>query len=66
MSRKEAEVLVKKAGGMVKSSVTKDLSYLVTNTPDSGSNKNKKAHLLGCSIITENEFLHMLEIKTKP
>ena len=66
MSRKEAEVLVKKAGGMVKSSVTKDLSYLVTNTPDSGSSKNKKAHLLGCSIITENEFLHMLEIKTKP
>ena len=61
MSRKEAEKLVKEANGIVKSSVTKDLSYLVTNTPDSGSSKNKKAKLVGCKIITENEFYEMLE-----
>ena len=61
MSRKEAEKLVKEAKGIVKSSVTKDLSYLVTNTPDSGSSKNKKAKLVGCKIITENEFYEMLE-----
>jgi len=61
MSRKEVEKLVKEAGGIVKSSVTKDLSYLVTNTPDSGSSKNKKAQLIGCKIITENEFYKILE-----
>ena len=61
MNRKEAEKLVKEAGGIVKSSVTKDLSYLVTNTPDSGSSKNKKAQQVGCKIITENEFYEMLE-----
>ena len=61
MNRKEAEKLVKEADGIVKSSVTKDLSYLVTNTPDSGSSKNKKAITIGCKIITENEFYKMLE-----
>ena len=61
MNRKEAEKLVKEAGGIVKSSVTKDLSYLVTNTPNSGSSKNKKALTVGCKIITESEFYKMLE-----
>jgi len=60
MNRKEAEKLVKEAGGIVKSSVTKDLTYLVTNTPDSGSSKNKKALTVGCKIITENEFYKLL------
>lgn len=60
MNRKEAEKLVKNAGGIVKSSVTKDLSYLVTNTPNYGSSKNKKALIVGCKIITENEFYKML------
>lgn len=60
MNRKDAEKLVKEAGGIVKSSVTKDLSYLVTNTPNSGSSKNKKALTVGCKIITENEFYKIL------
>ncbi len=61
MKRSEAELTVKERGGSVKSSVTKGLTYLVTNTPDSGSSKNKKAQVLGTAIITEKEFLALLK-----
>lgn len=56
MTRKEAQELVESLGGEFKGSVAKGLSYLVTNTPDSGSSKNKKALQLGVKIITEEEF----------
>jgi DNA ligase (NAD+) len=46
-------------GGIPKSSVTKGLSYLVTNDPSSGSDKNKKAASYGVGIIDEEEFLRM-------
>ena len=61
MKRPEAEAKVKEKGGTAKSSVVKGLSYLVTNTPNSGSSKNKKAQELGISIITEEEFIKLLE-----
>ncbi|MGP1438366.1 MAG: NAD-dependent DNA ligase LigA [Treponema sp.] len=61
MKRKDAEKMVRDAGGMVKSSVTKDLSYLVTNTPDSGSSKNKKAKEFNIKIIKEEDFFHIIE-----
>ncbi|MDR1143184.1 MAG: NAD-dependent DNA ligase LigA [Spirochaetaceae bacterium] len=57
MKRSEAEEKVKALGGSAKSSVVKDLSYLVTNDTGSGSAKNKKARDLGIPIITEDEFL---------
>ena len=60
MKRAQAEALVKEKGGTVKSSVVKGLSYLVTNTPDSGSSKNKKAQELGTAIITEEVFLNLI------
>lgn len=60
MKRNEAEKKVKELGGITKSSVVKGLSYLVTNTPDSGSTKNKKAKELGTNIITEAEFLNII------
>jgi DNA ligase (NAD+) len=60
MKRGEAEALVKALGGGVKSSVTKDLSYLVTNDPQSGSEKNKKAAGYGVAIIGEAEFLGLV------
>lgn len=61
MKRSEAESLVKKFGGTIKSSVTKDLSFLVTNDTQSGSSKNAKAAKFGIPIIDEKEFLEMLK-----
>ncbi len=60
MKRADAETLVKKNGGSCKSSVTKDLSYLVTNDTSSGSAKNVKAARMGIPVITENQFLEMV------
>ena len=57
MKRDDAEARVKELGGLVKPSVTKLLSYLVTNTPESGSSKNRNALKLGIKIINEDEFL---------
>ena len=50
MKRADAEKLVKENGGTTKSSVTKDLSYLVTNDTESGSSKNQKAQKFGIPI----------------
>lgn len=61
MKRNDAEALVKKNGGSCKSSVTKDLSYLVTNDTTSGSSKNVKAAKLGIPVITEEEFLALIQ-----
>ena len=61
MKRADAEAMVKKAGGRCKSSVTKDLSYLVTNDTSSGSSKNQKAAKFGIPIINEEEFLQMVK-----
>lgn len=61
MKRADAESLVKKNGGSIKSSVTKDLSYLVTNDRESGSSKNVKAAKFGIPVISEDEFLKLLE-----
>jgi DNA ligase (NAD+) len=60
MKRGQAEEKVKALGGSVKTSVVKDLSYLVTNDSASGSGKNKKARELGVPIINEKDFLAML------
>ena len=57
MKRAEAQSLVKTLGGVCRSSVTKDLTYLVTNDTQSGSAKNKKAAKLGVKVISEQEFL---------
>ncbi len=61
MKRSQAEARVKARGGSVKSSVTKDLSYLVTNDPESGSDKNRKARALGVPVIDEETFLALVE-----
>jgi DNA ligase (NAD+) len=64
MKRSAAEEKVKALGGLAKSTVVKDLSYLVTNDTGSGSAKNKKAHDLGIPVINEDAFLALLEQKT--
>ena len=40
----------------------KKCQYLVTNTPDSGSAKNKQAKEYGIEIITEEDFFQKLKI----
>jgi len=64
MSRTEAENLAKTNGFDVLSSVNKKLTYLVTNTPDSGSSKNKKAKEFGTKVITEEDFLKLITDNT--
>lgn len=61
MGRKDAQDAVLRNGGEVKSSVTKGLTYLVTNDPSSGSTKNKKAQQVGTAIIGEPEFLKLIK-----
>ena len=46
-------------GGKLVSSVTATTDYLITNTPDSGTAKNKSAQALGVKIITEAEYIDM-------
>lgn len=60
MKRPEAEKKVRELGGSAKSSVAKDLDYLVTNDPASGSAKNKKAREYGVAILDEEAFLALL------
>jgi len=60
MKRSRAEEKVKALGASVKSSVVKDLSYLVTNDPESGSAKNKRAVELGVKIIDEEGLLKLV------
>jgi DNA ligase (NAD+) len=60
MKRNQAEEKVRALGGSAKSSVVKDLSFLVTNDPESGSAKNVKARGLGIPIINEERFLEFL------
>jgi len=60
MKRNQAEEKVKALGGSAKSTVVKDLTYLVTNDPESGSAKNKKALEYGVKIIDEETFLSIL------
>lgn len=64
MKRNEAERLVKSLGGSAKSSVTRDLSFLVTNEPASSSSKSRKARELGIPIIDEPAFLALARGET--
>ena len=66
MKRSQAEEKVKTLGATVKSSVVKDLSYLVTNDPESGSAKNKKAIEMGVKIINEESFLKLIKDSQGP
>ena len=48
-------------GGKVSGSVSKNTSYLINNDIHSQSSKNKTAQKLGIPIITEEEFIKMIE-----
>jgi len=66
MKRGEAEGRIKSLGGQAKSAVVKGLTYLVTNTPESGSSKNVKARELGIKMIDENYFIELIEGRVAP
>lgn len=55
--------LIQSLGGKVTSSVTKNTTWLVTNTPNSGTSKNVAAQRLSIPIITELEFENLLPPK---
>jgi DNA ligase (NAD+) len=60
MKRSRAEEKIKGMGATAKTSVVKGLSFLVTNDPESGSSKNKKALGMGIPVIDERQFLAIL------
>lgn len=60
MKRAEFEKLIESNGGVVKSSVTKTTSYLVTNAA-SDSSKAVNAKKLGVKVLNEKEILDMLD-----
>lgn len=60
-NRSALKAKVEEAGGKVTASVTSKTSYLINNDSSSNSSKNKKAKELGVPIITEEEFLKLLE-----
>ncbi len=54
------EQMAKDAGGAVKASVTKDLSFLVLADPQSSSSKAQAARKNGTACISEDDFLQMV------
>ena len=60
-NRKELEEEIQKAGASTASSVSKNTSYLINNDKNSTSSKNKKAQELGIPILSEEDFLKLLQ-----
>ena len=60
-NRKELQALIESKGGKVTGSVTAKTHYLINNDVTSNSSKNKKAKELGVPIISEADFLEMIE-----
>ena len=59
-NRKDLKAEIEAEGGKVAGSVSAKTDYLITNDPDSGSSKNKKARELGVEVITEEQVMEML------
>lgn len=57
IKRSEFEIILEKNGWELINNLTKDVKYLITNTPDSGTTKNKKADELNITKITEEDFI---------
>ena len=59
ISRKEFEVKLNAKGYGVTDNIKK-AEYLITNDPNSGSSKNKKAKELSVPVVTEEEFWRLV------
>ncbi|MFT4006049.1 MAG: NAD-dependent DNA ligase LigA [Lacrimispora sp.] len=60
-NRKELQEVIEAHGGKATGSVTSKTSYLINNDTTSNSSKNKKAKELGVPIISEEDFIKLLE-----
>ncbi len=60
-NRAEVKEEIEKRGGKVTGSVTSKTNYLINNDVNSTSSKNRKARELGIPILSEDDFIHMLE-----
>ena len=60
-NRNEMKELIEKNGGKVSGSVSSKTNFLINSDTDSNSSKNKKAKELGVEIISEEDFLKLLE-----
>lgn len=71
VGRKEAEKMIMDQGGSFKNSVSRDLDYLVTNDPNSGSGKNAEAKKVNdlaikagnpppIKVISEKDFMALV------
>lgn len=60
-NRSEVKELIERKGGKVTGSVTSKTDYLINNDTTSTSSKNKKANELSIPIISEEQFLQMIE-----
>ena len=65
-NRKELVELIESMGGKVSGSVSAKTSYLINNDITSNSTKNKTAKELGIPIITEAQFLDLVENGNRP
>ena len=59
-NRTELKELIEKNGGKLTDSVSSKTSYLINNDINSNTGKNKTAKSLGVPIITEQQFLSLL------
>ena len=60
-NRNELKELIEKNGGKVSGSVSSKTNFLINNDTASNSSKNKKAKELGVEMISEEDFLKLLE-----
>ncbi|WP_235397593.1 NAD-dependent DNA ligase LigA [Faecalicatena contorta] len=60
-NRSEVKELIESLGGKVTGSVTSKTNYLINNDVNSTSSKNKKARELDIPIISEEQFLEMIQ-----
>lgn len=63
LSREEAHEAIRNAGGKVSDSVSRKTSLLVVG--DDAGSKLEKAHQLGIKILTEDEFVQLLNTKQR-
>ena len=61
-NRDELKAHIEALGGKVTGSVSKNTNYLINNDATSTSSKNKDAKAFGVDIITEDEFLQLIDL----